>query len=99
MIYVLVKLPLLMLTFAEDLLHHSWGVAAALILLPAGAWLLGRWQGGRAGQFMPRRDRNRAELARLRAQVDLFEDAARRSLDAATASYEHVQSRMHGVYR
>lgn len=67
MIYVLVMLPLLMLTFAEDLLHHSWGVAAALILLPAGAWLLGRWQGARSGQVVPRRDRNRAELAQLRA--------------------------------
>lgn len=95
-LYVAVMVPLLLLALIEDLLHHSWGVAAALIVPPVAAWLLGRWQGARSGQVMPRRDRTRAELAQLRAQVARFEDAAGRSLDAATAGHEHIPSRMYG---
>lgn len=89
---------LVILGLAEELLHHSWAVA--LLMLPVGGWLLGRRAAARSGWVLPsrrqRRDRNRAQLTELRAQIAELEDAAGRPLTAITASYRLIQRKYRG---
>jgi hypothetical protein len=86
---------LALLGAAEALLRHSAGEVIVIVVLPVAAFLLGRRSGFRPGRVLPRRDRNRAELAELRGQVAELEDAAGRPLAAIVASYRCVQ----GLYR
>lgn len=85
---------------AEALLRHSLGQIAVMVLLPIAAYLLGRRSGRRVlSPSRPPRSRatsEHAELARMRDQVARFEAEAGRPIDAATASYEHIQSRYGG---
>ena len=81
---------------AEAILRHPAGQAAALVLLPIGAYALGRWHGRRraAPRHLDQRaahERAADELARLRAAVADLEDAAGRPVAAIAASYRRIQ--------
>jgi hypothetical protein len=85
---------LALLGAAEALVRHSAGEVAVILLLPVAAFLVGRRSGfrpARAPRALPRRDRNRADLAELRGQVAELEDAAGRPLAVILASYRRIQ--------
>ena len=90
-----------------------WLLALAVAVLACRRWQLHRraltWLRSPTGPYGPTRlvqgqvvsedaEQLRAELSRLRGTVARFEDAAGRTLEQATASYEHLQ-RQYGSER